>query len=183
MKTIQITILVLVTFILNSYTQNTPAPPQIPGTGNSFTQTTTKISNSTSISSSGSTYKFKSKFQNSKRDGVEDILKETLSEITFNRTKKGMIWSKLIDGEIAFECVLTKRRLKIILNKEMFSSSFAQTIEELGEDLQEYVSIHKPHTFKNNSSNSLAEAEIRLEKAKEELEKSIKNLQKLKRQN
>ncbi len=180
MKTILITILTVFICVLNSYTQSFPEPPQPPNSGVTFTRTTSKVSSSTSVSSTGNSYKFKSRFQNSKRTGVENILKDVLKDITYNKTKKGIVWNRLVDGEIAFECVLTKRRLKIILNKEAVSTSFLEKIEELGEDLQEYVSTHKEHTFKNRSERSLARAEIRLKRAKEEMQKSMEYLERIK---
>ncbi len=152
MKTILITILAVFIGTLNSCAQSFPEPPQPPNSERTFIQTTSKVSSSTSVSSSNSTYKFKSKFQKSKRNGVEDILKNVLEDITYNKTKKGIVWNKLVDGEVAFECVLTKRRLKIIVQKEAVSTSFLAKIEELGEDLREYVSTRKAHTFNRGRS-------------------------------
>ncbi len=180
MKTILITILAVFTCILNSCAQSFPEPPQPPNSGNTHTEITNTVSNSTSVSSSGNSYKFKSKFQGSKRVGVENIIKDVLEDITYNKTENGIVWNRLVDGEVAFECVLTKRRLKIILNKEAFSTSFLEKIEELGEDLQEYVSTHKEHTFNRGRSNSVVQAEIRLERAREELKRATKNLKRAK---
>ncbi len=180
MRTLKIILALVIS--VNLYAQDFPETPETPTRNNKHTSVTTSVSNSTSVSDSDDTYKFKSKFDVSKKEGITSILEDELDDL--KKTKKGneISWIKYVNGKIAFECKLSKKNLYISTNKNKLSNSFNNRIKYLGEELSSFISAHKP--FKWNSkkeSNSLSSAQLRLERAKVELEKSIKNLEKVKR--
>lgn len=182
MKFIKKTI-VLIFAGITVYAQNTPVPPQTPSSSSSHTQvvsSSSKVSSSTSISNSNNDYKFKSKFDISKKEAIENILKEELEGIVLKRKRNELLWEVVENEEVIFECSLTKNRLSIYLDKYASDNSFNRKVERLGEQLQEYISSHKKHTFYRRE-NLVNRAEARLERAKRELQASIKNLEEVKR--
>ncbi len=188
MKIIKIT-LVTVILTISACAQSTPevpTPPQTYTSGNSHTEVTTsssRISSSTTVSDSKRQFKFKSKFHSSKREGVEHILIDGLEGIKIEKNKREKLWEITKRGEVIFECSMSKNRMSIYLDKTQSTSKFYYKIKAIAEDLQEFISAHKRHTFHNRKRNSVTRAEARLERAKMELEASIKNLRKIKRAN
>ncbi|WP_299682131.1 hypothetical protein [uncultured Tenacibaculum sp.] len=188
MKCIKAT-LVTILISISACAQNTPeipTPPQAPSSGNSHTEVTTsssaRISSSTSVSDSKKQYKFRSKFHSSKKEGVKNILTDALDNIKVKKNRRELLWEIVENGEVIFECTLSKNRLSIYLDKKATNSSFYRKIKSTGEDLQEFISSHKRHTFQSRRENSIGRAEARLERAKRELEASIKNLKEIKRE-
>ena len=166
--------------IINACAQNFPEPPKTPNTGNMHTEITSSVSNSTSVSNSGNIYKFTSKFQSSKHNGVKDILKDELDAIQLEKSNNQYIWKKQKGRETIFECILKNNTLKILLNKDESTYRFNKKIKNLGNELRKYISAHKNFSYAN-SSNSVSDAQLRVEKAKEELKRSVRNLEKVKR--
>ncbi|MFY7672520.1 hypothetical protein ACOSP6_15670 [Tenacibaculum sp. MEBiC06402] len=189
MKLIKTTFaLLLINLSACAQTPRVPTPPTPPNTsGSSHTEVVTssssRVSSSTSVSDANSSYKFRSKFHHSKRKGIENILKNTLDGIQLKNRNNRLEWEILQEGDILFECTLSKNRLSIFVDKELSTGKFNRRIKRLGEDLQEYISAHKRHSFASRNGNSVARAEERLERAKRELERSIKNLEEVKREN
>ncbi|TCI84640.1 hypothetical protein [Tenacibaculum sp. M341] len=187
MKSIQITLLIVLIAVVNVYSQTSveiPTPPETPSISNSQTQTRSR-SSSVSISNSNSQYKFRSRFHKSKKAEIEQQLKEAFSTMEYEEKKGEISWNRYADGEIAFECTLTKGRLRIWLNKKAFSSTFINKIEDLGEDLQNSISNNSSHlqVTKSNSGGSLSAAQARVERAKKELERSMENLKRVQKKN
>lgn len=162
-----------------------PNPPKPLTSGNSHTQVTTssssRVSSSTSVSDSKEQYKFRSKFHKSKKEGVTNIVSDAFDNIKAEKSRREILWEIVQNGEVILECTLSRNRLSIYLNKIEADAKLYRRVKSLGEDLQEYISAHKPHTFKNRNSNTIGRAEARLERAKRELEASIKNLKEVKR--
>lgn len=188
MKFIKITLVSILT-VISACAQNSPSiptPPKTPNSTNSHTEVTTssssRISSSTSVSDSNSQFKFKSKFHASKREGVENILSDALEDIKFIKNRREKVWEIEKNGEVVFECSLSKNRMSIYLDKSEASTRLYRKIKAVAEDLQEYISSHKRHTFQNKRRNSVSSAEARLERAKRELEASIQNLKEVKRE-
>ncbi|CAL2075805.1 hypothetical protein [Tenacibaculum sp. 190524A05c] len=184
MNLLRLTIaLVLIALTACAQSPRVPTPPQTPN--NSHTEVVTsgsRVSSSTSVSDSNGSYKFRSKFHSSKRDGVENILSDALDGIKLYRKNNKLEWEILQGGEVLFECSLNKNRLSIFVDKELSTGKFNKRIKNLGEELQAYISSHKRHSF-NRRANTIARAENRLERAKRELQESIKNLEEVKRAN
>ena len=192
MKLIKTTFAFLfITLTACAQTPGIPTPPTPPNTnGSSHTEVVTsssssssRISSSTSVSDANSSYKFRAKFHSSKRKGIENILTESLDGIQLRKRNRKLEWEILQGGDVLFECTLNKNRLSIFVDKELSTGKFNRRIKRLGEDLQEYISAHKRHTFASRRGNSVSRAEERLERAKRELENSIKNLEEVKRDN
>jgi hypothetical protein len=179
MKTIKSTFLVTVFCATMSFGQSFPKTPTPPKTGNMHTDVTSTVSNSTSVSDSNDVYLFTSKFQKSKRDGVLDILEDELDNIKLIKSRNIYLWKKVQGGKTIFECKLTAKNLKITLNKEEASSGFSKKIEALGDDLISFISAHK--SFETITKTSVSSAQLRLERAKEELKRSVRALEKVKR--
>lgn len=172
-------------FIIGSISsQDFPETPKTPTSrsNDKHTSVTTSVSNSTSISNSNKTYKFKSKFQASKRDGISSILRDELDALKMVKKGNELSWVKHKNNEIVFECTLSKRNLHILSNKKELSATFNAKIKSLGEELSNFIAAHKPFVWKNKKgANTITSAQLRLERAKEELQESIKNLKKVKR--
>ncbi len=178
------TVLVTISVSCAQITSEIP-PPRTPNSGNSHTEVTTtssRISSSTSVSDSNRQYKFKSKFHSSKKEGIEKMLINTLEDVKVEQNRKELLWEIVEDGDIIFECELSKNRLAIFLDKKASSSKFYRKIKSLGEDLQEFISSHKKHTFESRRENSIGRAEARLQRAQRELKASKENLEKLKKE-
>ncbi|CAL2103325.1 putative lipoprotein [Tenacibaculum sp. 190130A14a] len=182
MKTIQAILfkvcIYLMSTLSNAQVSETPQPPSTPN--NTHTDVTTTISNSTSVSNSNDTYKFYSKHESSKKEGVLDILEDALDNIPLTRKGRVYIWKKVKQGETVFYCNLTNNTLKIVLDKDEASYNFRKKIKHLGDELKKYISSHREHRFEN-TSNSVSNAQIRVDRAKEELKRAIRNLEKVKR--
>jgi hypothetical protein len=176
-----------ISFAACAQNMNTPIPPDTPKTnGSSHTEVVTsssRISSSTSISDANTSYKFRSKFHSSKREGIENILKDALEGISFKKRRNNITWEILQEGELLFECSFSKSRLLIYVDKKEATRSFYRKIKKLGERLQEYISAHRRHRFSSSNRNSISRAEERLERAKKELERSIRNLEEVRREN
>ena len=183
MKTIKIIFLITLLNTINAFAQNfpvTPEPPKTPNIGNMHTEVTSSVSNSTSISNSGNIYKFTSRFQTSKHSGIKDILIDELDVVQLEKSKNQYVWRKQKNGETIFECILNNNALKILLNKDESTYRFNKKIKNLGNELRKYISAHKSFSYANYS-NSVSDAQLRVEKAKEELKRSVRNLEKVKR--
>lgn len=182
MKTIQIILfkvcVCLMPTLLNAQVPEPPQPPSTPT--NTHTDVTTTISNSTSVSNSNDTYKFLSKHESSKKEGVLEILEDALDNVAVKRSGNAYVWKKVKQGETVFYCKLTNNSLKMILEKDEVSYSFSKKIKHLGDELKKYISAHRKHRFESASS-SVANAQIRVDRAKKELKRAIRNLEKVKR--
>lgn len=179
MKNFKITFLAILFIGTVSFGQTFPKTPTTPKTGDMHTDVTSTVSNSTSISNANELYILTSKFQKLKRDGILDILEDELDNIKLLKSRNNYIWKKVEKGTTIFECKLSARNLKITLNKDEASRSFIGKIESLGDDLVEFISAHK--SFETVSKTSISAAQLRLERAKEELKRSIQQLEKAKR--
>ncbi len=184
MKLLRLTIAsVLITLTACAQSPEVPTPPTTPNSHTELVTSSSKGSSSTSVSDSNGSYKFRSKFHSSKREGVENILLDALDGIKLRKKGNKLEWEILQRGDVLFECSLNKNRLSIFVDKELSTGKFNKRIKRLGEDLQEYISSHKRHSFYNRRVNTVARAESRLERAKRELQESIKNLKEVKRAN
>jgi hypothetical protein len=178
MKNFKITFLAILFIGTVSFGQTLPKTPTTPKTGDMHTDVTSTVSNSTSISNANEVYILTSKFQKSKKAGILSILKDELDNIKLLKSRNNFIWKKVEKGTTVFECKLSARNLKITLNKDDASRSFIGKIESLGDDLVEFISAHK--SFETVSKTSISAAQLRLERAKEELKRSIQQLEKAK---
>ncbi|CAM1340591.1 hypothetical protein [Tenacibaculum amylolyticum] len=183
MKTTQLFLIGCI-FTLAACAQNFPTPPEPPATPNSSVRIKTSSSegSATSISNTNNIYKFKSRFEFSKRRGIEDILRDELDDIKSSKEDGQTTWMLGKNGRKTFECVLTERKLRIYLNKDAFTYKFNKKIKYLGDELRTYISGNKrEHRRTKNKSYSVALAQTRVEKAKEELREAIEELKKAKR--
>lgn len=183
MKTTQLFLIGSI-FTLAACAQNFPTPPQPPATPNSsvYIKTSSSEESSTSISNTNNIYKFKSRFEFSRREGVEDILKDELDDIKSIKENGQTIWILSKNGRKAFECTLTERKLRIFLNKDAFTYKFNKKIKYLGDELRTFISGNERQCRRTkNKSYSVALAQTRVEKAKEELREAIEELKKTKR--
>jgi len=183
MRTFKFAFLAFMIYTVNACAQDFPTTPKTPATlsGNDMhTEVTSTVSNSTSVSNSNNIYKFTSKFQSSKRKGVLDILENELNDIQVRKKGNQYSWSKEKNGKIVFECKLTNSTLKIFLDKDESTYQFNKKVKKLGDELRIYISAHKSFSY-TTSSNSVGDAQVRVDKAKEELKRSLKNLEKAKR--
>ncbi|AUC14644.1 hypothetical protein BTO06_05595 [Tenacibaculum sp. SZ-18] len=194
MKLIKTTfVFFFITLTACAQTPGIPTPPTPPNTiGSSHTEVVTsssssssssRNSSSTSVSDENTSYKFRAKFHSSKRKGIENILTEALDGIQLRKRNRKLEWEILQGGDVLFECTLNKNRLSIFVDKELSTGKFNRRIKRLGEDIQEYISSHKRYNFASRGGISVSRAEERLERAKRELENSIKNLEEVKRDN
>lgn len=165
----------LIPTLLNAQVPKPPTPPN-----NTHTDVTTTISNSTSVSNSNDTYKFLSKHESSKKEGVLEILEDALDDVAVKRSGNTYVWKKIKQGETVFYCKLTNSTLKMVLEKDEVSYSFSKKIKHLGDELKNYISSHRKHRF-GNTYKSVSNAQIRVDRAKEELTRAIRNLEKVKR--
>jgi hypothetical protein len=178
MRTFKLIILALMMYTVNAFAQDEPTTPKTPN--DMQTEVTSTVSNSTSTSNSDNTYKLTSKFQSSKRKGVLDILVNELNDIQVRKKGNQYVWSTSKNGKTIFECELSNNKLKMLLDKDESSYSFNRKIKSLGKDLVQYISAHKSFSYAT-TSNSVGDAQVRVQKAKEELQRSLKNLEKTKR--
>lgn len=189
MKLVRLTTgLIFITLAACAQTPRVPTPPPTPNTpGSSHTEVVTssssRVNSSTSVSDANSSYKFRSKFHSSKRKGIENILVKALDGIEMKKRNNRLEWEILQEGEILFECSLTQNRLSIYVNKELSTGKFNTIIKQLGEDLQDYISSYKSRKYVSRSASLISRAEERLERAKLEMEQSIKNLEEVRREN
>ena len=179
MKNFKTTFLATLLIATVSFGQSFPKTPATPKTNDMHTNVTSTVSNSTSISNANEVYIFTSKFQKSKRDGILDMLEDELEHIKLSKSKNNFIWRKVDKGITIFECKLSAKNLKITLNKDDASRGFISKIESLGDDLVALISAHE--SFERATISSVSSAQLRLERAKEELKKSIQQLEKAKR--
>ncbi len=183
MKPLKFILLAFAMYTLNACAQDFPATPETPKTPNvddMHTEVTSTVSNSTSVSNSGNIYKFTSKFQSSKRKGVLEMLENELNDMQVRKKGNQYTWTKVKNGETIFECELSNTKLKMLLHKNKTSYGFASRIKSLGNELRTYISAHKSFRY-TASSNSVGDAQVRVERAKEELRRSLKNLENVKR--
>jgi len=180
MRTIKLILLVFMMYSVNACAQDFPATPATPETDNMHTEVSSTVSNSTSVSNSNNTYKLTSKFQSSRRRGILDILENELNDFQVRKKENQYTWSKEKNGETVFTCVLSNNRLKILLDKNEVSYGFHRKIKNLGDELRIYISAHKNFRY-TSASNSVGDAQVRVDRAKEELKRSLKNLEKAKR--
>ena len=182
MRTIKITFLVTIFLTTVSFGQNFPKTPATPNSGDMHTNVTSTVSNSTSVSNGNDLYVLTSKFQKTKRKGILDLLEDKLDNIKPLRKSNTILWRKVEKGITVFECKLTSKTLKISMNKDEVSSRFSSEIESLGDELVNFISAHKSFEYSTTKSlTSVSSAQLRLENAKEELKRSIRNLEKVKR--
>lgn len=179
MKNFKITFLAILFIGTVSFGQTFPKTPPTPKTGDMHTNVTSTVSNSTSISNANEVYILTSKFQKSKRDGILNILEDELDNMKLLKSRNTYVWKKVEKGTTTFECKLSANNLKITLNKDEASRSFINKIESLGDDLVAFISAHK--NSQTSTNTSISAAQLRLERAKDELETSIKQLKKAKR--
>ncbi len=183
MRPLKFIIFTIVMYTMNACAQDFPTTPETPKTpkvDDMHTEVTSTVSNSTSISNSGSIYKFTSKFQSSKKKGVLDILDNELSDLQTLKKGNQYSWRKVKNGKTVFECELSNTNLKMFVDKSDISYGFANRIKSLGNELRKYISAHKNYRYLASSS-SVGEAQTRVDRAKEELQRSLKNLEKVKR--
>lgn len=183
-----ITVSVLVSKVV--FSQAVPTPPETPIAYNTVTSSSSESisitdadvisssSSSVSISDTNKTYKFKSKFDASRKEGIKGILKDELGAIKLIKKGNDIIWRKSKNSVVVFECKLSKKSLNIISNKQELSLSFNTQIHNLGEELSNFISGKKNRL----ATQTLSAAQVRLEKAKMELERSMKNLERVKRE-
>ncbi len=180
MRTFKLTFLAFMMYTVNACAQDFPSTPKTPKTGDMHTEVTSTVSNSTSVSNSDNIYKFTSKFQSSKRKGILNILENELNDVQVRKNGNQYTWSKVKNGETIFECELSNNKMRILLDKDEFSYSFNRKIKSLGDELRTYISAHKNFSYAK-PSNSVGDAQSRVDRAKEELKRSLKNLEKTKR--
>ncbi len=183
MRPFKFMILAIAMYTINACAQDfpaTPETPKTPNTGDMHTEVTSTVSNSTSVSNSSDTYKFTSKFQFSKRKGILDILESELTDVQVQKKGSQYIWSKMKNGKTIFECELSKTKLRMFLDKKEASYSFHRRMKSLGNELRKYISAHRNFNY-TASSSSVGDAQARVDRAKEELQRSLKNLEKTKR--
>lgn len=170
MKTTYLIFMCLFSFVFSTIAQvpPTPTPPN-----NKHTNITTSISNSTSVSNSDSSYKFTSKFQQSKRVEIQKMLRERLKNYGLKVSGQKYVWSEERRGSLVFECKLTNKTLKMFLSKNETSRLAYKQIKELGEDLQKLITKHSNVSYEYNNVNNAREnvrrAARELERAKERL--------------
>ena len=180
MKTFKFAFLGVLLYTASACAQDFPKTPATSSNNDIHTEVTSTVSNSTSVSNSDNIYKFTSKFHLSKRKGILDILEDELNALEIQKKGNQYLWSKEQYGKTIFECKLSKNTLKIFLDKDESTYQFNKRVKNLGDELRIYISAHKSFSYAT-SSNSVGDAQVRVDKAKEELKRSLRNLENIKR--
>jgi hypothetical protein len=176
MKTTYLIFACIFTFSLATTAQVTPIPPN-----NKHTDVTTTVSNSTSVSNSGNSYKFTSKFQRSKRIKIQKLLAERLKGYGLKISGRNYVWSEERNGSLVFECKLTNKSMKMFLYKNEVSRSVYKKIKELGEELQKLITKHSNVSYYKYSNVNEARENVR--RAARELERAKERLRIVERKN
>lgn len=183
MKITHLVFLFMFTSVFTTIAQAPPTPPTPSNSSysrNRYIDVTTKISNSTSISNSDDSYDFTAKFQKSKRNEIEKLLKEKLKGYKLKVLGSGYVWSKESNGSLVFECTLRKKTMKMFLYKNEISQYSYNKIKDLGNDLQKLIT---KHSRLRNGFNSIENARENVRRSKRELEIAEERLRMIKRNN
>ncbi|WP_299135090.1 hypothetical protein [uncultured Tenacibaculum sp.] len=183
MKITHLVFLFMFTSVFTTIAQTPPTPPTPSNSsysGNRHTDVTTTISNSTSISNSDDSYDFTAKFQKSKRNEIQNLLKEKLKGYKLKVQGSNYVWSKESNGSLVFECTLRKKTMKIFLYKNEVSQYSYKKIKALGNDLQKLIT---KHSRSRNGFNGMEHARENVRRAKRELERAEERLRMIQRNN
>ncbi|WP_435263249.1 hypothetical protein [Tenacibaculum sp. nBUS_03] len=173
MKITHLVFLFMFTSVFTTIAQTPPIPPASNYSGNIHTDVTSTISNATSISNSNDFYNFTAKFQKSKRNEIQKLLKEKLKGYMLKVQGSNYVWSKESNGYLVFECTLRKKTMKIFLNKNEVSQYSYNKIRTLGNGLQKLIT---KHSRSRNGFNSIEHARENVKRAKRELERAEERL-------
>lgn len=166
MQTLVKTVLVLL-FSMNINAQTeAPEPPKPPTTNSS------SYSSSISISHTDEDYSIKARFDKARYNNVKQYLLKTLGNDGLTTKGNTMFWSH---GSDAFECKLSNTNLRLHMDFNGTSETFAERIKALGKNLKYAISGGDPEDDIKRAEEELEKAKRELEEAKEKLNSVKKN--------
>lgn len=169
MKTLVKTLLALLLVSnLNAQTAS-PEPPQPPTTPS--TQTSS-YSSSISVSQTDEDYKIKAKFNKARFNDVKDYLVKQLGKDGLKVNGNTYSWSH---GSDAFECKLTKTSLRLHMDFDATSKTYADHVKSIGKTIKYVISGGDPEDEITKAQEELEEAQRDLERARAKLRDAKKN--------
>ena len=180
MKTYFITIIYVVFAIAFSNAQETPIPPDPPGTSSSVSKSTTKTeSTSISISYTEDDYKLRARFPKNRYEKLKALIEKQLGGKNMDI---GSGYSKWSDDEKVYYIKLTEKSLRISLDLNVASPGLAEKFSNLGEDIKLIVSGRSANDEKvrmQREADRMRREADRMQREAERLERQVEREAKL----
>lgn len=137
MKTIIFLTILAVSSFCNAQTATATANGVTATATSGSITTTTSVSVSVSIQNSDDSYSLSAKFDSYKRKKLEKLLLENLEKQYFAQNGNTAIWKKTNNGDVAFSVILSDKKLKINIDKDLVSEGTFEKFKALGEKISE----------------------------------------------
>lgn len=185
MRTLFLTIALVLFLGNNFYAQTTPTPPETPKVSKSTSYSITfdtddaEDNSSVSIKRNDDIYKFSARFHESKTGSIKKLLVDKFGKSNLKIVGDTYRWVKNEKGEKLYDCKLTETTLKLYVDKEYANSKIITMMDEFGVVLKDAISgTDSKKEAKENAERDLKRAERDLARAKRALERAKKQIRK-----